>query len=1612
MTIYYINTGSSANKGDGDTLRTAFNKINSNFGFLSTATGGGGGNTDWTNIGNITGANGPTNIAIGQNAQTPASYSVPQSFNGSTWDGTQFVAVGVDQNVNFVSATSPDGATWTNHVTSISFTGLGVVYNGTNQYVAVGTNFEYPFNYFILTSPDAVNWTQQTTGSGWLGGITYNGLGQYIAVGSNLTNDSIILTSPNGVTWTPQTTITRVYFNSITWNGVDQYVAVGGIYITPSPNYYYASIYTSPDGVTWTAQQEETYSYALNTVVWDPVHAQYVAIGTDIDNLKALIVTSSDAISWTQQAAGQYPTDGNFNGLAVDGAGNYIATGVASGQVLILSSTDGGVTWIRQANALTTLTANSAACDPSTDLFVAVGSGILKSIGLSSWSIVAYPAGFNNIAIGEWAGRNNQQNYSLAIGSSAGQEFQGANAVAIGAFAGNTSQGVQAVAIGTDAGSQNQKDNAIAIGSGAGGGGQGFNATAIGIYAGSYYQKDSAIAIGPNAGTNNQGVTAVAIGQTAGYDNQGNNAVSIGLGAGENSQGANSVAIGLFAGRNYQPANTVILNASGNNLNGVANQTDSFYVAPVRNDATATNNTLYYNTATKEVTYGPAAPITTATWATLADVNNNNGPINIALGANAGLTNQGNSSVALGNGAGFYGQGISAVAIGNNAGQLTQGNYAVSLGIDAGSVNQGDYSVAIGLGAGQNTQTIYAVAIGTSAGNVAQGNYAVAIGVASGNQTQGACAVAAGPSAGQFTQGASAVAIGDTAGTYTQGPSAVAIGRYAGNDHQGDYAVAIGDYAGGTTQSSFAVAIGPSAGSINQGANAIAIGNNAGNSDQAANSIILNATGVAVNGVANVASAFYVAPIRNDVTATNNTLYYNTTTFEISYGPAAAGGGGNDSVVQSDTAPAPANTSTLWYDTVSGRTYVYFDGAWVDANPAIEPSTATVDLSAVAQDIVPAIDSFYDLGSPSHQWKSLYVSTNTIYVGNVPLTVDTLTNTLLVNGSQVSSSGGLSVLDFGDGFSLTTADKIVTRKLYSTNATDSNQHYRLELDTNGVVVLPDQSIINGSTLRGIYGTGEANYTGITIGPDAAHQEESWMYVDHTGSYIATQYNTNQKLWQFKNDGSTVLPSGAGFARGDNGQIKTSGDTLTLDLRDTSGCGFYTNNDGFSLRGDGDSTWKFGTNGSLTFPDSTVQSTAWTGSTDRLTSTGTSAVLAKDQYNTTRLTFTGSATIETAGYLSGTGGLALVDSSSQQYVIVKSDRVQINTGFPDQGTGLQSYNEWQFLKSGVFKLPTTGIIENSGKQWTFGTNGDLTLPTGGEIKSAAGTGDVVIEANNGTLRTWTFGGDGKLTTPGDLISNNQSIKFSSTTTDHTSYTVTDNTIKFGNMSNSTVTWDIVTNNYSTGFTNTRLVVPTSTANTNTYVSFSSPSNTTVLQSSDLINQMPGGRPGFSVISSNAINLVTNPDSGSHDGDAHIGYGWTFDNAGGLTFPDSTTQTTAYKRTTGSWTIAAGTGTYSITVPANGVYQIWVRGNIDNGILSYVATAHVTNPNVPVIGSQRGYNYTDGGSPILLTSMPSQFIGTEGTIATGSIAGTTNNVFEFGISNSSGSTQTVYWGYVTL
>ena len=119
-----------------------------------------------------------------------------------------------------------------------------------------------------------------------------------------------------------------------------------------------------------------------------------------------------------------------------------------------------------------------------------------------------------------------------------------------------------------------------------------------------------------------------------------------------------------------------------------------------------------------------------------------------------------------------------------------------------------------------------------------------------------------------------------------------------------------------------------------------------------------------------------------------------------------------------------------------------------------------------------------------------------------------------------------------------------------------------------------------------------------------------------------------------------------------------------------------------------------------------------------------------------------------------------------------------------------------------------------------------------------------------------------------------------------------------------------------------------------------------------------------------------------------------------------------KVTGSWTVTSGTNNYSFTV-TSGSYQMWVLCNIPNGIISWFATVNVTNTNVGALGVQYAWNYTGGGTPISITSIPNQIIGTAGTISTdATYLGTTANVFEFGINNTSGTNQTVNWGYIKI
>lgn len=226
------------------------------------------------------------------------------------------------------------------------------------------------------------------------------------------------------------------------------------------------------------------------------------------------------------------------------------------------------------------------------------------------------------------------------------------------------------------------------------------------------------------------------------------------------------------------------------------------------------------------------------TWAGLGNKTGSAGPTAIRLGQNAG-GGTGTTLIAIGVEAGQTNQGQFSVAIGTDAGQTNQAAYAVAIGSTAGSSGQGQYAIAIGQNAAVSTQSTRSIAIGQNAGNTGQKNDATAIGASAGYQYQGIYSIGIGSSAAYQNQGQYSVAIGSPAAYFNQGQYSVAVGLQAGYQDQGQNSVAIGYLAALTTQSDYAVAIGNLTGQTNQGTWAIAIGQNAGNSNQTGSAIAL-----------------------------------------------------------------------------------------------------------------------------------------------------------------------------------------------------------------------------------------------------------------------------------------------------------------------------------------------------------------------------------------------------------------------------------------------------------------------------------------------------------------------------------------------------------------------------------------------------------------------------------------------------------------------------------------------------------------------------------------------------------------------------------------------------
>ena len=88
-------------------------------------------------------------------------------------------------------------------------------------------------------------------------------------------------------------------------------------------------------------------------------------------------------------------------------------------------------------------------------------------------------------------------------------------------------------------------------------------------------------------------------------------------------------------------------------------------------------------------------------------------------------------------------------------------------------------------------------------------------------------------------------------------------------------------------------------------------------------------------------------------------------------------------------------TYSTWYMNLSGT-------------PGVSATSSTLDLTNLTTDIIPAVDSLYNLGTSASQWKSLHVSGQTIYIGGVPLSTDG--ESLLVSSINLGTTASPIIL--------------------------------------------------------------------------------------------------------------------------------------------------------------------------------------------------------------------------------------------------------------------------------------------------------------------------------------------------------------------------------------------------------------------------------------------------------------------------------------------------------------------------------------------------------------------------------------------------------------------------
>ena len=231
-------------------------------------------------------------------------------------------------------------------------------------------------------------------------------------------------------------------------------------------------------------------------------------------------------------------------------------------------------------------------------------------------------------------------------------------------------------------------------------------------------------------------------------------------------------------------------------------------------------------------------------------------------------------------------------------------------------------------------------------------------------------------------------------------------------------------------------------------------------------------------------------------------------------------------------------------------------------------------LQVVSGNILPSANLTYSLGSAKFQWKDLYVSNSTIFIGGVPLSVDVGGN-LLVNGNLITSGAThISAL--------------------------SNGSYTVSLGTDGYLNLPNGVDNNGALIQsantvrinsnnkfwnfGTAGTLTLPYNNYLETTDINLKIGSQSHVIIRAN---AEYGETTKSWTFGTDGNLITPTGGilgdvfndGYGLGL--QAPAGGSYVTVGS--SNQLNYLSVDDTHAIIQVNENVWDFGADGNLILP---------------------------------------------------------------------------------------------------------------------------------------------------------------------------------------------------------------------------------------------------------------------------------------------------------------------------------------------------------------------------------------------------------------------------------------------